>query len=375
MDTTKPQTLLGGFSAQQFMQRHWQKKPLLIRQALPGFRPLLSRADLFALAAQDGVESRLVRRSRKAPTWSMKQGPFQRRALPPLHAPDWTLLVQGADLHNQAMRGLMDQFRFVPDARLDDVMVSFATDGGGVGPHFDSYDVFLLQAAGTRRWTIGKQKKMTLVEGAPLKILQNFEPEQTFDLQPGDMLYLPPRYAHDGVALGECMTYSIGFKAPKAGELAQELLQRLSDEAGPVDTLYRDTKQPAVASAAEIPNALLEFAFEAVQKALDNPLALVRVLGEHLTEPKPQVWFETLPEPATALDSKAPLYLHRRSRMVYAGGHIFINGESFEASGRDLGLMQQMANQRNLAAVDVRRLSVGAKALLLDWYNNGWLYA
>ena len=375
MDTTKPQTLLGGISAQQFMRRHWQKKPLLIRQALPGFKPLLSRAQLFALATQDQVESRLVRRYHQAPTWSMQQGPFQRRALPALHVPDWTLLVQGVDLHNQAMRGLMDQFRFVPDARLDDVMVSFATDGGGVGPHFDSYDVFLLQAAGTRRWTIGKQKDLTLVDDAPLKILQNFEPEQTFDLEPGDMLYLPPRYAHNGVSLGECMTYSIGFKAPKQGELAQDLLQRLSDEAGHADTLYRDAQQPAVASPAEIPNALLEFAFEAVQKTLDNPLALVRVLGEHLTEPKPQVWFAALPEPATALDSKAPLYLHPCSRMVYAGGHIFINGESFEASGRDLGLMQQMANQRNLAAVEVRRLSVGAQALLLDWYNNGWLYA
>lgn len=394
MDTTQPLTLLGNLSPQQFMQRHWQKKPLLIRQALPGLKPLLSRAELFELAGRDEVESRLVQRlpqrqpapkSRpgkavdKVPVWSMKQGPFPRRALPGLGVSNWTLLVQGVDLHSAAIRSLMDRFRFVPDARLDDVMVSFATDGGGVGPHFDSYDVFLLQAAGTRRWTIGKQKNLDLVEGAPLKILQNFEPQQSFDLEPGDMLYLPPRYAHDGMAVGECMTYSIGFRAPRQGELAQELLQRLSDEAGSRDKLYRDAKQPAVANAAEIPNALLEFAFEAVQKSLDNPLALVQVLGEHLTEPKAQVWFEALQEPVATLRAVATMHLHlnlhQRSRMLYAGGHIFINGESFEASGCDLGLMQQLANQRQLAPADVRRLSAGAQELLLDWLNNGWLHA
>ena len=385
MDTTKPLALLGNLSPQQFMQRHWQKKPLLIRKALPGFKPLLSRAELFALAGQDAVESRLVQRevtsetkvakgSKRLPEWSMDQGPFQRRALPALAVPNWTLLVQGMDLHSAAIRQLMDQFRFVPDARLDDVMISFATDGGGVGPHFDSYDVFLLQAAGTRRWTIGQQKNLDLVEGVPLKILKNFEPEQSFDLEPGDMLYLPPRYAHDGVALGECMTYSIGFRAPREGELAQELLQRLSDETGSADKLYRDAKQPAVASAAEIPTALLEFAFTAVQKALDNPLALVQVLGEHLTEPKAQVWFEALQEPHESLDADATVQLHQRSRMLYAGGHIFLNGESFEAPGRDLGLMQELANQRQLPAKSVRRLSAGAQSLLMEWLNNGWLH-
>ena len=196
-----PRQMLGGLSPQQFMRRYWQKKPLLVRQAIPQFAPPVLRSELFALAAQEGVESRLVQLVKGA--WKLRHGPFSRRALPALQQPDWTLLVQGVDLHNDAVHALMQQFRFVPDARLDDVMISYATDGGGVGPHFDSYDVFLLQAHGQRRWRIGRNKDLSLQPGVPLKILQNFEAEEEFVLNPGDMLYLPPKYAHDGVAEGE----------------------------------------------------------------------------------------------------------------------------------------------------------------------------
>ncbi|HEY0200721.1 MAG TPA: cupin domain-containing protein, partial [Burkholderiaceae bacterium] len=250
MDTTQPLTLLGGLSPQQFMSRHWQRKPLLVRQAVPGMRPLLDRAALFTLAAQDGVESRLVR----LPGWHLRHGPLARRALPALSQPGWTLLVQGVDLHDSRVHALMQRFRFVPEARLDDLMISYATDGGGVGPHFDSYDVFLLQVHGQRRWRIGRQKNFTLREDVPLKVLADFEPEQEFVLDPGDMLYLPPRYAHDGIAVGECMTYSVGFRSPTHGGLARELLARLAED---VDEdldgtagkqLYRDPRQPAVAT-------------------------------------------------------------------------------------------------------------------------------
>ncbi|MDO8370401.1 MAG: cupin domain-containing protein, partial [Polaromonas sp.] len=239
MDVNQPLALLAGLTPAQFMRRHWQKKPLLVRQAMPGFKPLLSRRELFDLAARKEVESRLVVQQ---PTgWRMKPGPFGPRSLPALSRPQWTLLLQGVDLHDRRAHELLQHFRFVPDARLDDLMISFATPGGGVGPHFDSYDVFLLQASGRRRWKIGRQKDLTLQEGVPLKILQNFEPEQEFVLEAGDMLYLPPRYAHDGLAepcpgddgkAQDCMTYSIGFRAPKRAELAGELLQRLADFAG-----------------------------------------------------------------------------------------------------------------------------------------------
>ena len=206
MNISEPLGLLGGLSPQLFMKRHWQKKPLLIRQALPGFKPLLSRPELFSLAGLDEVQSRLVTRPGAKEAWKLQNGPFSRKALPGLKTPQWTLLVQSVDLKVAAVQALRDQFRFVPDARLDDVMISYASYGGGVGPHFDSYDVFLLQAQGQRRWRIGKPKNLKLRDDVPLKILSRFEPEQEWVLEPGDMLYLPPRYAHEGVAVGGGVT-------------------------------------------------------------------------------------------------------------------------------------------------------------------------
>jgi 50S ribosomal protein L16 3-hydroxylase len=376
MDITQPLTLLGHISPQTFMKRYWQKKPLLIRQAIPGFTPLVDRAALFELAASEDVESRLIRKS-AAGLWQLKTGPFQRRALPAVKKPEWTLLVQGVDLHHDAVRALMNQFRFIPDARLDDVMISFATQGGGVGPHFDSYDVFLLQAQGRRQWQISAQKDLALQDDAPLKILANFQPTQTFVLEPGDMLYLPPRYAHDGVAADECMTYSIGFRAPKRGELAAELLQRLADDA--LETagaaLYKDADQPAVANAAEIPPTVFEFAQKAMLRAISDPAVFRRALGEYLSEPKADVWFDeaTASNPrGTVL--KTGLRLDRRTKMLLDDQHVFINGESFKASGRDAALLKQFANERFLDAAALTRASVGAKSLLQTWLASGWIH-
>ena len=374
MNIDLPIPLLGGLSPATFMKRHWQKKPLVIRQAIPGFTAPLERAELFDLAAQDDVQSRLVIQTPEvvATPWRLKQGPFARKALPALKKPGWTLLVQSVDLYDARVRALRDQFRFVPDARLDDVMVSYASDGGGVGPHFDSYDVFLLQAHGQRRWRIGRQKKLDLQPGMPLKILAQFEPEQEFVLNPGDMLYLPPRYAHDGVALGECMTYSIGFRAPGAGELAQELLQRLADQARDEvgDALYRDPGQGAQPHAAKIPPDLAQFAQAALEKALNDPLVIGRALGEYLTEPKSQVWFEGARPDAGA---SGGVRLDRRTTMLYDDAHVFINGESFLASGRDASLMRLLADERSLTAAQFARLSAPARELVTGWVQAGWL--
>lgn len=378
MDVTQPLPLLGGLSPQVFMKRHWQKKPLLVRQAIPNFKPLLDRAELFELAANEDAQSRMVIQTYgEKNDWRFKHGPFERRALPPLKQPGWTILLQGVDLHHEAVHALMNQFRFVPDARLDDVMISYASDQGGVGPHYDSYDVFLLQAHGNRRWRIGRQKDLSLQPDMPLKILANFEPEDEFLLEPGDMLYLPPRYAHDGVAEGECMTYSVGFRIPSRTEIARELLQRLAEEAE--DTagvkLYRDPDQSAVDQPAEIPTKMLAFAQDALRDALKDTHAFARGLGEYMTEPKPSVWFDT----SDASVELAPMLrkngcrLDRRSRMLFDQQHIFINGESFRAAGRDATVMRILANNRSLPAKDIGKLSPQAFELLLAWAQAGWL--
>jgi 50S ribosomal protein L16 3-hydroxylase len=371
MNTEQPLALLGGLTPQQFMKRHWQKKPLLVRNAIPGFVPCLNRTELVALAGQEGVESRLIVDSAKG--WRMKHGPLAKRSLPPFSQKKWTFLVQGVDLHHDGVHALMQQFRFVPDARLDDLMISYATDGGGVGPHFDSYDVFLLQAHGQRRWRIGRQKDLSLQPGVPLKILQNFEAEEEFVLNPGDMLYLPPKYAHDGIAEGECMTWSIGFRVPQQGELARELLMGLADEAfdGLGEALYRDPNQPAVTSPAAIPAALVGFAHQVVEKALKNPDLLNSLLGEYLTEPKSNVWFDG--SAALAPDLASGVRLDRRTKMMYDDRHIFINGESFKAGGKDARILRQLADKRALDAASCAILSDPAKEALLDWMSADWL--
>ncbi len=375
MDVNQVLPLLGGLSPDEFMKNHWQKKPLLVRQAIHNFKPLLDRGELFELAASEDSQARLViQKPGETPPWQFKQGPFERRELPALKRPGWTVLVQGVDLQNDSVHDLMNQFRFVPDARLDDLMISFATDGGGVGPHFDSYDVFLLQAQGQRRWRIGHQKDLTLQPDVPLKILANFEPEEEFVLEPGDMLYLPLLHAHDGIAIGECMTYSIGFRSPSRGELARELLQRLAEQAEDAVgcAVYRDPNQAAVSQPGEIPPQMLAFARDALEDALKDPDALAQSLGEYLTEPKANVWFETAEFDAAS--SGGVVRLDRRTKMMFDAKHIFINGESFRASGSDATLMRRLSDERSLSRQDVDRISSEARTLIEGWAEAGWLH-
>ena len=373
MDLTQALPLLGGMSPQQFMRRHWQKKPLLARQATTAPPALVTRSEMFALAARDDVESRLIQCDRRG-RWTLRHGPVPRRALPPLAQPGWTLLVQGLDLHVDAAHELLSQFRFVPAARLDDLMLSYASAEGGVGPHTDSYDVFLLQVQGQRRWRVGSAGPARLRDDVPLKMLADFTPEHDWLLGPGDMLYLPPGWAHEGVAVGgDCMTASIGFRAPRADELAQALLARLADAAALSDRAarYRDAMQGASSTPGAIPAALQAFAQRALVRAVADPLAVQRTLGEWLTEPKAQVWFEA----ASVQNIDGGVQLDRRTRMAYDDRHIFINGESLRAAGCDARLMQALADQRRLDARAVRQASPAARATLLEWLASGWLQA
>lgn len=363
--------LLGGLSPRQFMRRHWQRKPLLVRQAIPGVCPPATRAELFELAGRDDVESRLV--ARQGSAWKVRHGPMARRSLPPASRPGWTLLVQGLDLHVPAAQAMLQRFRFMPDARLDDLMISWASDGGGVGPHLDSYDVFLIQVHGRRRWRIGRVDDDRFIDGLPLRILRRFEPEIEWVLEPGDMLYLPPRWAHDGIAEGECMTCSVGFRVPTLDEVAREVTGRLLDQDELVPArLYADPGQPATEAPACIPQRLQQFARDAVSRATRAPHALECALGEWLTEPKPRVWFD--PVDAGGLEALSRgVRLAPASRMMYDERHVYLNGESFRAGGRDARLMHGLANARSLSARDCARLSEAARDLVLQWLSQGWL--
>jgi len=371
MDVDQKLVLLGGLSPRQFMRRHWQKHPCLIRQAVPGVKPPIDRAALFELAGRDDVESRLV--ASTCGRWSLRHGPFTRRQIPPGTRPGWSLLVQGLDLHVPAAHELLSRFRFVPEARLDDVMVSYASDGGGVGPHLDSYDVFLLQVHGRRRWRCGPVRDASLVPGVPVKLLANFEFTEEWVLDPGDMLYLPPRWGHDGVAVGnDCMTCSVGFRTPTPTETAREVLQRMTDalDASADEPHYRDPAGSATATPGLIPESLHRFAQKAVIDALNDAHSLACALGESLTEPKSIVWFQGGDE----LGEQQGVRLDARSRMMYDSHHVFINGESFRASGRDARLMRALADARRLDASAVAQLGGDARELLRDWVESGWAH-
>jgi 50S ribosomal protein L16 3-hydroxylase len=375
-----PIALLGNLSPSQFMRRYWQKKPLLIRQAIPNVEAPLSRDEFFELADQDEVEARLITHFRKK--WQLEHGPFAPDELPSVKQRAWTLLVQGVDLHDDRARALLDRFRFVPDARLDDLMISYASDGGGVGPHFDSYDVFLLQVKGKRRWRISSQKDLTLQSGLPLKVLQNFEAEEEWVLEPGDMLYLPPHIAHDGIAEGECMTCSIGFRAPSTNELTAQFLYHLAERgesSGRTGGLYRDPQQPAVDRPAELPAALVERVGAILAQIKWKEQDIASFLGTYLSEPKPSVVFDPPQKPlneARFIDqaSKSGVRLDRKTNLLYNRRFFFVNGEEMSFDGAKKWLFD-LANHRSLSAKRFVTLSHDSSvtALLHEWYCAGWI--
>ena len=368
---------LRDIAPERFLRDYWQRKPLLLRQALPGFASPLSRAELFALARGDDAESRMV--VRDGDDWSVRHGPFAARELPALRQPQWTLLVQGVDLLDDRVAALLQRFRFVPDARLDDIMISWASDGGGVGPHVDDYDVFLLQAQGRRRWRLGPVRDTSMRSGQALKLLRHFEPDMDVVVEPGDLLYLPPGWGHDGVALGPCMTYSVGFRAPPAGELMRQLLWKLADEQ-PGGARYSDRGRvdaKVAAHPARLPDDMVDFLQRAFERLRPGRRAFADALGEILTEPKGQVWFDTDPTPTAQLRRalrRGGLRLDRRSRMLYTADAVMINGERVDARlGRER-LLRRLADRRTLDAADWAGAGDALRELLLDWCAQGWAH-
>ncbi|CDY78711.1 FIG002776: hypothetical protein [Caballeronia glathei] len=373
--------LLGNRTPAQFMRRYWQKKPLLIRQAIPDIQAPLTRGELFELADLDDVESRLITHFRSS--WNLEHGPFAPDELPSLKKREWTLLVQGVNLHHDRAHALMNRFRFIPDARLDDLMISYATDGGGVGAHFDSYDVFLLQVHGKRRWRIGAQRDLSLKPGLPLKVLQHFEPEEEWVLEPGDMLYLPPHIAHDGVAVGECMTCSIGFRAPSTHELTGQFLYHLAERSGQsasADAHYRDPKQVPVGHPAQLPPLLVERVGAILANVNWDENDVAAFLGSYLSEPKANVVFDPPARPMNEQKfvervKKTGVRLDRKSILLYDKRSYFLNGEAEKLSAKARKWLPELADTRRLEAKRFVTLTDDSTmtVLLHEWYCAGWI--
>jgi 50S ribosomal protein L16 3-hydroxylase len=365
--------LPGGLKTKEFLSQFWQRKPLLIRNAIPGLKGVVQAPELLALAGRSDVESRLVWRRRGA--WRMRHGPFSRTELARLPKRNWTILVQGLNFESPAADALLKRFRFIPYARLDDVMVSYAVPGGGVGPHFDSYDVFLLQGPGRRRWSVSGQRDRELDPQAPLKILRNFRAEDEWLLEPGDMLYLPPGWAHEGVALEPGFTYSIGFRAPSQQEIAREFLAFLQDRVQ-LDGLYADPGMKPQRHAAEVPERMVRHAAAVTRKIRWQKRDVARFLGEYLSAPKPQVVFSRPRRPRSpagfaALCATRGLRLDARTRLLFRNRDFFVNGEWFQPSGPARAWLKRLADERALPPRT--RLPRPLLRLLHGWYLAGWL--
>lgn len=376
-----PFTHLGDLSVDQFMTDCWHKKPRLFRQAIADFEPLCDLETIEEMASDEDIESRLIQQ--QGQNWSLEKGPFEQ--LPSLDRKHWTVLIQGIDHHLPEAYDLLQRFRFLPDARLDDVMLSLASDQGGVGPHFDSYDVFLLQMHGTRKWRIGPLVDASLQENMPLKILKNFQATEEFLLEPGDMLYLPPNYGHDGTAQGTCTTLSIGFRAPTKAEVLSGVLRDLADQVDKdpalCNSLFADPDQLPTSIPAEIPQSMLEFGHVLMQQFSPQSGAIGRSMGLLLSEPKPHVYFvnnteDLEPDEIVQVLSERGVALSMKTKMLYSNGDIFINGDVVNPK-EDLTVkqLQMLANRRELEP------EAAAKALknpelryfLIGFAKAGWV--
>jgi 50S ribosomal protein L16 3-hydroxylase len=364
---------LAGLTHAEFLKRHWQKKPLLARDALTRYAGAFSRENLFALCERDDIESRIVRRTRER--WEVEHGPFRRRALERLPPTNWTLLVQGVETALAPAARLLREFAFVPYARLDDLMVSYAAPQGGVGPHFDSYDVFLVQSQGTRRWRVSRPRDPELVADAPLKILRNFTPDREWTVAAGDVLYLPPRHAHDGIAVDECITCSVGFRSPASQELASRFLDFLQDRLQ-LEGLYEDPDLQPARQPARVPDAMIEHTARMLQQLRWSRADVVEFIGRYLSEPKGTVVFTRPPRPLRPPDFarqvlRRGVYLAPATRMLFYGSKVFVNGETTNRLPGAAAVLRQLANARELGpGVE---LPAGGWSLLYEWYLAGYI--
>ena len=380
--------LLGGLTPQQFLDDYWQQQPLLVRNALPDFRCPVTPEELGGLALEEEVESRLLQ---EHPEWTLRHGPFQEEDLTSLPETHWTLLVQEINQQVPEFALLQQRFDFLPNWRLDDVMVSFAPEHGGVGPHAHNYDVFLIQGPGRRRWRISRQPcgEEHLIPELPLRVLKDFQPEQEWILEEGDLLYLPPGVVHDGVALEECITISVGFRAPsKIDLLSQHLAEQLAALAEGEEAFYEDPKRRLQQNPGEIA-APDRAAIRAILRALPEPsdAELDHWFGRYTTAVPPGHY---LPEPETPIDEAELLTAVERGDTLWRSEYarfafiddgdgepaLFVAGEAFAVNRGMMEGVKLLCGRRLFEGDTLAPLLANPDLLRLftELYNLGALY-
>ena len=364
---------LGNISPETFLQDYWQKKPLLVRNALPGFKGLLAVDELVELACGDGAASRLI--TREGDAWDVQSDTLAPADFKCLEDKQWTLLVHDVNHSLAAAHDLLMQFGFISYARLDDLMVSFSPKGGGIGPHIDSYDVFLLQGQGAKCWQISGQQSHKLIEDSPLKILRDFSPEQEWVLEPGDMLYLPPNYAHNGVAENDCMTYSIGFRAPSHQEMCEQFLNYMQDHMN-IDGQYSDLDLVLQSHPSEISSSMLLKTSAILKQIQWKSTDVENFLGIYLTEPKPHIFFDP-PVAPLSIDiflrqvKRLGVQLDLRSQMLVIENTFFINGDVHVVSRTACQLLKAFADNHRL--VFCENIDEEISELFYQWYLQGYI--
>lgn len=347
------------FDIDGFLRDNWQQKPLLIRNAWPAWQNPLDADELAGLACEEGVEARLI--ERKKGGWKVEHGPFAEKRFTKLGKAPWTLLVQAVDHVVPAVAALIEPFRFIPNWRIDDVMVSYASDGGGVGPHFDQYDVFLIQGLGQRRWRIGQACDVAseLLPHDDLRLLAEFDATGEWVLNPGDILYVPPGIAHDGVAEGDdCMTYSVGFRAPARSELIAHWCDHLLGEMVE-DDRYGDAGLAQQGNPGEIDPRAIDRLHAMVVERLADRDAFARWFGAYTSAPKypDQDWRPddamSLEEVRSSIDAGTAVERNPASRFAFVrtadGLAMFVDGERFDVAGDEARLAETICADPRLA--------------------------
>ncbi|CAN5441640.1 cupin domain-containing protein [soil metagenome] len=365
--------LLGGLTHDRFLARHWQREPLFVKAAIDPAELALAPDVLRGWSMRDDVESRLIQRRGKR--WLLEQGPLQDWPQTPR---DWTVLIQGANLLSPSVDRVLDRFRWLPHARIDDIMISHAAIGGGVGPHLDSYDVFLVQGQGRRRWRVGPVADPEWVAGAPLKLLANFEADAEYLCEPGDLLYVPPGWGHEGVALEPCTTWSVGFRAPSNQELVSDFVATLADDLE-IEGRYGDPGLKAPRHAARVPESMVDALAVALEQVRWSRDDLAAFMGEYLSEPKATTLFTTaskrLGQAAFAAQARRRgVSLDAATRMLYDRVRVFINGEPFEASNHDRRFLRALAEHRRASPAELADCPATTLPALHDWYLAGWIH-